>query len=145
MSLQLERPIIQPKSNNLELLQTFVRWHTTDNLRPNHTNTTPTPHPHHTNTTPTPQPHHTNTTLFEKSCGVGPHHNFFQKVWCWCDVVVFHEAADNWRMQYIQDSCKMNSELDCWPAFNLKMVLQIIVTGNILTNYFFHFLQLFDR
>ena len=84
-----------------------VRWHTTDNLRPNHTDTTPTPtpQPHHTHTTTTPHqhhnfffkkcgvgvvwPHHTDTTLFEKSCGVGPHHNFFKKcgvgvVWVWC-------------------------------------------------------------
>jgi len=37
----------------------FVRWHTTDNLRPNHTDTTPTPTPHQ-------------------------HRNFFQKVWCGC-------------------------------------------------------------
>ena len=76
-----------------------IRWHTTDNLRPNHTHTTPTPHPHHTNTTPIPQPHHTHTTptphFKKKSCGVGPHHTttFFKKcgvgvvwLWCWCGV-----------------------------------------------------------
>jgi len=50
-----------------------IRWPTTDNLRPNHTD----------------------TTLFEKSCGVGvvyttphPHHNFFHNVWCGCGMVV---------------------------------------------------------
>ena len=37
---------------------------------------------------PKPHPHHTNTTLFEKSCGVNPHHNFFHKVWCECGVGV---------------------------------------------------------
>ena len=58
----------------------FLRWHTTDNLRPNHTDTTPTPHQHHTNTTTTPHhttPHHTHTT---------PTPHFLKKVvvlvWC---------------------------------------------------------------
>jgi len=49
-----------------------LRWHTTDNLHPNHTDTTPTPQPHYTHTTPTPH----------------PHHNFFHKVWCGCGVDV---------------------------------------------------------
>ena len=43
---------------------------------------------HNWQPSPKPHRHHSNTTLFEKSCGVGPHHNFFQKVWCWCGVGV---------------------------------------------------------
>jgi len=58
-----------------------VRWHTTDNLRPNHTHTRPTPQPHHTNTTPTP--HFLKKVVvwvhFWCGCGVG-----VVWVWCWC-------------------------------------------------------------
>ena len=67
-----------------------LRWHTTDNHRPNHTHTTPTPQPHHT--TPTPHQHHTNTT---------PKPQLFHKVWCRCGVV------GNW----LQNADYVNSQL----------------------------------
>ena len=61
-----------------------IRWHTTDNLRPNHTHTTPTPHQHHNHTTPTPH--------FLKKVVVWTHTTTFSKsvvlVWCGCGVVV---------------------------------------------------------
>jgi len=53
-----------------------IRWHTTDNLRPNHTHTTPSPH-------------------FLKKVVVWPHHTLFQKVWCWCGVGVVWAKVDS--------------------------------------------------